>query len=108
MRELPDWGKLVFPPRTGKGWAAVLPGAPPSAVQLMEGLMQYNPGEGAQLELCTTAVAAAAVLLAGRPGPCQNSIQRPKRDRLAVALGQTLCRWRLGGKAALALHQKRN
>ncbi len=45
MRELPDWGKLIFPPTKGKAWEEVLPGVSPAALELMQGLIQYNPGE---------------------------------------------------------------
>lgn len=44
MKELPDWGKLIFKPSPGKGWEQLLPGVPPAALDLVRGLMQYNPG----------------------------------------------------------------
>lgn len=42
MRELPDWGKLLFKEQAPKDLATALPGAPPQAVQLVAGLLQYN------------------------------------------------------------------
>ena len=43
MRELPDWGKLIFQEQAARDLGAALPGAPPDAVQLVAGLLQYNP-----------------------------------------------------------------
>ncbi|GAB4822163.1 hypothetical protein N2152v2_009209 [Parachlorella kessleri] len=41
--ELPDWGKLSFPPSQAKPLAQVLPGAPPAALELLQGLLRYDP-----------------------------------------------------------------
>ena len=43
VRELPDWGKLIFREQAARDLAAAVPGAPPEAVQLLSGLLQYNP-----------------------------------------------------------------
>ncbi|KAL4854940.1 Cyclin-dependent kinase 20 [Chlorella vulgaris] len=43
VRELPDWGKLIFREQAPRDLAEVLPGVPPEAVQLVAGLLQYNP-----------------------------------------------------------------
>ena len=45
VQDLPDWGKLIFPEKQGSGLAAALPGAPPAALELLAGLLQYNPGK---------------------------------------------------------------
>lgn len=42
--ELPDWGKLIFEEQAPKDLGAALgPAVPPEAVQLLAGLLQYNP-----------------------------------------------------------------
>jgi serine/threonine protein kinase len=43
VRELPDWGKLIFKEQPPSDLAAAVPGTPPEAVQLLSGLLQYNP-----------------------------------------------------------------
>ena len=43
MAELPDWGKLLWQESPPKDLAAALPGAPPAAVALVGGLLQYDP-----------------------------------------------------------------
>ena len=43
VRELPDWGKLVFPPKAPRPWAQLLPDAPPEALALLRRLLAYDP-----------------------------------------------------------------
>lgn len=43
VRSLPDWGKLVFPSRPPAPLGGALPGADPAALELLAGLLQYNP-----------------------------------------------------------------
>ena len=40
---MPDWGKLIFTEQAPRDLAAALPSAPRDAVQLLAGLLQYNP-----------------------------------------------------------------
>lgn len=42
MRDLPDWGKLIFREEPPKDLTAALPGAPPEAVQLVGALLQVR------------------------------------------------------------------
>lgn len=42
--QLPDWGKLIFHEQPPSDLGAALgPAAPPEAVELVAGLLQYNP-----------------------------------------------------------------
>ncbi len=46
ISQLPDWGKLNFPEPPAQPLADVLPGLCPSALQLFEWMLQYDPGGG--------------------------------------------------------------
>ena len=44
VRDLPDWGKLIFQEQAPQDLAAVMPGVPPEAVQLVGALLQVRRG----------------------------------------------------------------
>ncbi len=44
VKNLPDWGKLIFPPLEAKNWEELLPvGAAADAIELLDGLLKYDP-----------------------------------------------------------------
>ena len=47
VAELPDWGKLVFPPKDPSLWEHVLPKVHPDALSVVEKLLRYDPKDRA-------------------------------------------------------------
>eukprot|EP00798_Chlamydomonas_sp_ICE-L_P029022 gene29022-32219_t len=45
VEELPDWGKVSFPLSEGVPLSTQLPSASPAALELLEGMLRYNPEE---------------------------------------------------------------
>lgn len=43
VRELPDWGKLIFREQAAQELGSAVPGAPAHAVALLAGLLAYDP-----------------------------------------------------------------
>lgn len=43
VRDLPDWGKLILPVVPAPAFAGVVPGASPAALELLQGMLKYNP-----------------------------------------------------------------
>ena len=43
VRDLPDWSKLQFPETAPQPLGALLPGCDPAGLELLQGLLQYNP-----------------------------------------------------------------
>ena len=43
-QQLPDFAKLTFAPAPAKAWPEVLPGVSAAALDLLQHMMQYNPG----------------------------------------------------------------
>lgn len=41
--DLPDWGKLVFPPKNPSNWSQVMPNVDSNALNLVEQLLRYDP-----------------------------------------------------------------
>jgi len=45
VKDLPDWGKLIFPPLQPKNWEEMVPGATKAgALELLDGCLKYDPG----------------------------------------------------------------
>ena len=41
--DLPDWGKLIFPPQEAKSWEDIMPGVNPAALRLLGSMLCYDP-----------------------------------------------------------------
>lgn len=85
VRELPDWGKLNFPQKQAQPWEVVAAGAPPAALDLLQGLLKYNPDER-----ITAAEALKAEYFTEEPPPADDAavaaavgalLALPKRPR---------------------------
>ena len=67
VEDLPDWGKLVFPPKEAAEWGEVVPGCAgvPGVLSLLRGLVRYDPAarltpaQALQSEYFTSEPAAA-------------------------------------------------
>lgn len=56
LPELPDWGKLRFPPKEAKPWNEVLPDVSNGIRELVQGMLVYNPSKRLSLDECITKI----------------------------------------------------